>query len=89
MNLISKYDGRPKETSRSLWLFGRLRRFKVGRVIVAHLEQRCLGRSGLMEFVHLMNAAGFRLFLLALDPALGLISLFLLPGLLFLTLCKC
>jgi hypothetical protein len=62
----------------------------VGWVIVAHLEHRGLGRSVLAEFVQFVRVAKLGLvFLFSLAPALGLVSLLLLPCLLFLTLCKC
>jgi hypothetical protein len=56
---------------------------------VAHVEQSGLGFGGSAEFVLLVLAAGFGLVLFSLGPALGLISLFLLPGLFFLTFGKC
>jgi hypothetical protein len=56
---------------------------------MAHVKQRGLGFGGGAEFVLLVLAAGFGLVLFPLGPAFSLVSLFLLPGLLFLTLGKC
>jgi len=59
------------------------------RVIVPHVKQRGLGFSRRAEFVLFMLGAGFGLILFSLDPSLSLVSLSLLPRLLFLTLGKC
>ena len=61
-------------------------RLRGGRVIVSHLEQGCLSFSRLAEFVQIIRSAGFGFVLLLLSSALGLISLSLLPCLLFLSL---
>src|SRR5580700_7621607 len=86
----SLYSGNPADPLLAAILavvFGRL-----FGLILADAEQRRLGLGMLSQLAHFVCAvhhAAFRLFLLALDPAFDLLTLLLLPRLLFLPLGKC
>jgi hypothetical protein len=61
---------------------------RTGLVFRADAKQRCLCFGMLAEFLHLVDDTAFRLVLFPLDPALGLLALFLLARLFFLAFSK-